>query len=68
MVPEIVPGYICLHQGIEKFVLKGSPIDWKGVNKVDILREFKEDEAVGIRDSQGVLIGIGAVSKKSKEI
>jgi hypothetical protein len=53
---------------VEKFALKGSPIDWKGVQKVDILRDFKADDVVGISDSQGGLLAIGAVAKKSSEI
>jgi hypothetical protein len=45
--------------------LKGSPIDWKGVQKVDVLREFKADDVVGVKDTNGELIAVGAISKRS---
>jgi hypothetical protein len=31
MCPQLISGYACLHAGAEKFGLKGSPIDFKGV-------------------------------------
>lgn len=68
MCPNLLAGIVRLHQGIEKFVFKGNPIDWKGVNKVEVLREFRQDDVVTICDAQGSVIGIGAISKNSIEI
>ena len=53
---------------VEKNILKGQNVFWPGVERVEVISPFKQDEVLGIRSSTGEVVGAGAVSVSSDQL
>lgn len=62
MAPKLIKVYIKLKPTVDKIALKGSNIFWPGVQEIEVLWNFTQDDVVGVKNSEGIIIAVGAIA------
>lgn len=62
MFPDLVKHVFTLKPDVEKFLKNGAQLMWPGVANFENLPDFKGDEVVAIKTSEGKVIAIGAIA------
>lgn len=65
--PSIIPS-VDIFEGVEDNIYKGANLMWPGVSNYARLGEFEKDGVVGIRNSKGIFVGIGALIIDKKDL
>jgi predicted RNA-binding protein (TIGR00451 family) len=59
---------LIINEGVEAYIFNGANLMWPGVRSYEGLGEFSKDETVGIRNSKGEMIAIGAMGCGKKDL
>ena len=65
--PTIIPS-VEIFEGVEDNIYKGANLMWPGVSDYSDLEEFEKDQVVGVRNSKGSFVAIGALTISKGEL